>query len=394
MAEQVTKSYVAGENIVERRGAGDRRCSCRRSTSSSCCVPAESRQRRSAPWPWWPPSWCCWPCFYLWRVRRDYWQQPKMVGLFGLLLVLAAAAARVPGLLVARDRLELGFLIPAALLRLPRRQPVRLPGRRAHGATGGGVHRPDHGDLALVVLRGGGDADADPAGVGGVVARPAEPGGVLSRRPPRPAGRGPRLVLLWPRCASCWRRCWACLGGIITGVVGPGDAAGPRLVVRHHHHPDAARPHRPQPSGAAPDRGGGARDLQPRRHGGQSGRNGPRGPSAPTRCSPGPWRTTTTSARRCSRSTSSRTSSGSPTRTIGCLPSSRRRSSAATSPRACASPGSYRHPARRGPGHRHPPRHQPHALLLPQGARRLTARSGGPGRLPPPGPQAAGPRRW
>jgi len=53
--------------------------------------------------------------FYLWRVGREYWQQPKMVALFGLLLILAAAVARVPGL-VNRDRLELGFLIPAALL--------------------------------------------------------------------------------------------------------------------------------------------------------------------------------------------------------------------------------------------------------------------------------------
>jgi cyclic-di-AMP phosphodiesterase PgpH len=53
--------------------------------------------------------------FYLWRVGREYWQQPKMVALFGLLLLLAAAVARLPGLLV-RERPELGFLIPAALL--------------------------------------------------------------------------------------------------------------------------------------------------------------------------------------------------------------------------------------------------------------------------------------
>jgi putative nucleotidyltransferase with HDIG domain len=53
--------------------------------------------------------------FYLWRAGKEYWQQPKMVALFGLLLVLAAAMARVPGL-IARDREELGFLLPAALL--------------------------------------------------------------------------------------------------------------------------------------------------------------------------------------------------------------------------------------------------------------------------------------
>jgi cyclic-di-AMP phosphodiesterase PgpH len=48
------------------------------------------------------------------RVAGSYWQQPKLVGLLGLLVVLAAVASRVPEL-VARDRVELGFLLPAAL---------------------------------------------------------------------------------------------------------------------------------------------------------------------------------------------------------------------------------------------------------------------------------------
>ena len=52
---------------------------------------------------------------YLWRAGPEFWRQPKMVGLFGLLIVLAAAAARIPEL-VARDQVELGFLLPAALL--------------------------------------------------------------------------------------------------------------------------------------------------------------------------------------------------------------------------------------------------------------------------------------
>ncbi len=52
---------------------------------------------------------------YLWRVGSEYWRQPKLVGLFGLLIVLGAAAARVPEM-VARDQVELGFLLPAALL--------------------------------------------------------------------------------------------------------------------------------------------------------------------------------------------------------------------------------------------------------------------------------------
>ena len=48
------------------------------------------------------------------RTAPDLWRRPKMVGLFGLLLVLAALASRVPEL-VARDRVELGFMLPAAL---------------------------------------------------------------------------------------------------------------------------------------------------------------------------------------------------------------------------------------------------------------------------------------
>lgn len=52
---------------------------------------------------------------YLWRVGREYWRQPKLVALFGVLIVLAAVASRVPEL-VARDRVELGFLLPASLV--------------------------------------------------------------------------------------------------------------------------------------------------------------------------------------------------------------------------------------------------------------------------------------
>ncbi len=52
--------------------------------------------------------------FYLWRMRPAYWRQTKLVALFGILMVLAALASRVPEL-VTRDRVELGFLMPAAL---------------------------------------------------------------------------------------------------------------------------------------------------------------------------------------------------------------------------------------------------------------------------------------
>jgi len=51
---------------------------------------------------------------FLARVTTEYWRRPKMVGLFGLLIVLAAVASRVPAL-VAGDTVELGFLLPAAL---------------------------------------------------------------------------------------------------------------------------------------------------------------------------------------------------------------------------------------------------------------------------------------
>jgi putative nucleotidyltransferase with HDIG domain len=52
--------------------------------------------------------------FFVWRIGSEYWRQPKLVALFGVLVVLASLAARVPEL-VARDRVELGFLLPAAL---------------------------------------------------------------------------------------------------------------------------------------------------------------------------------------------------------------------------------------------------------------------------------------
>jgi hypothetical protein len=48
------------------------------------------------------------------RTSADLWRRPKMIGLFGLFLVLAALAARIPEV-VTRDRIELGFMIPAAL---------------------------------------------------------------------------------------------------------------------------------------------------------------------------------------------------------------------------------------------------------------------------------------
>ncbi len=53
--------------------------------------------------------------FYVWRTGKTYWQQPKMILLLGLLVVLAAAVALVPAL-IDGDRPAFGFLLPAALI--------------------------------------------------------------------------------------------------------------------------------------------------------------------------------------------------------------------------------------------------------------------------------------
>ena len=53
--------------------------------------------------------------FYMWRMRPEYWRQTKYIALFGVLVVMAALIARIPEL-ITRDRIELGFLLPAGLL--------------------------------------------------------------------------------------------------------------------------------------------------------------------------------------------------------------------------------------------------------------------------------------
>lgn len=110
---EITVAYVAGENIVS---AGELVTAVRLEAIEQLdlLVPAEESPSLTA-MAIIAALLVILASFYLWRVGREYWQQPKMVALFGLLLVLAAAAARVPGL-ISRDRVELGFLIPAALL--------------------------------------------------------------------------------------------------------------------------------------------------------------------------------------------------------------------------------------------------------------------------------------
>ncbi len=51
--------------------------------------------------------------FFLWRVATRQWQDPKRVALFGIIVVLAAAAARIPEILPA-GRPELVYVVPAA----------------------------------------------------------------------------------------------------------------------------------------------------------------------------------------------------------------------------------------------------------------------------------------
>ncbi len=53
--------------------------------------------------------------FYIWRTGKAYWEQPKMMLLFGLLVVFAAGVALVPAL-IDGDRPAFGFLVPAALI--------------------------------------------------------------------------------------------------------------------------------------------------------------------------------------------------------------------------------------------------------------------------------------
>ncbi|MFQ5516009.1 MAG: HD family phosphohydrolase [Acidimicrobiia bacterium] len=52
---------------------------------------------------------------FLWRVARQRVIQPRLMALFGLLLVLAAAAARIPALVVDAQH-EFGFLVPASVI--------------------------------------------------------------------------------------------------------------------------------------------------------------------------------------------------------------------------------------------------------------------------------------
>ncbi len=52
--------------------------------------------------------------FFLWRVATPQWEDPKRVALFGLVVVLAAAAVRIPEILPA-DRPEFLYAVPAAV---------------------------------------------------------------------------------------------------------------------------------------------------------------------------------------------------------------------------------------------------------------------------------------
>ena len=111
--DEITQSWVMGENIVE-AGVRVSAVQLRAITELQLLLPEEAG----------PPLTAMalisglvvlLTVLFLWRVGREYWQQPKMVALFGLLLAVAAALSRLPGVLDG-DRPELGFLVPAALI--------------------------------------------------------------------------------------------------------------------------------------------------------------------------------------------------------------------------------------------------------------------------------------
>ena len=330
--ENVTKAYVAGENIVN---AGELVSAVQLLAINELdlLIPEESGPSLPA-MALVATLVVLLAVFYLWRVGREYWQQPEDGGPVRPAARPGGRRRPPAGPAGARPR-RTGVPDPGGAARLPGGQPVRFPHRSGPGAAGGGVHRPGHGERPPGDLRGGGHPGAHPAGVGGLVAHRTEPGGGAERGAARPAGGGARLVLLPGGEPGVGR---PVRGGFRPDIRGgrPRGAAVPGVGVRDHHHPDIARPHRPQPPGAAPARGGGSRHLQPQPHGGQPGREGGTGRWEATRCSPRPWLTSTTWGRRSPRSTTSRTSSASPTPTTGSRRSTRRRCCAAMSPRACA----------------------------------------------------------
>jgi len=53
--------------------------------------------------------------FFLWRVAPDRWSQPRHFALLGIILVLAAAASRVPEVIVTQDNMAIAYILPAVM---------------------------------------------------------------------------------------------------------------------------------------------------------------------------------------------------------------------------------------------------------------------------------------
>ena len=271
--------------------------------------------------------------FYLWRLGRSFWAQPKMVALFGLLMVLAAVAARVPDI-VTRDRRELGFMLPAAMFGylaahlFDSRVAVLLAIPMAAFTAVG------TGDLALTVFAAA--ATLAPLPLVSSVSSRAQlnTAVILSAVLHAPLAGVTVVVLLRVRLDRAVdhrrRRQWPRLGGGRTR-----HPAVSLLHVRHYHHSDAARPHRPQPSSPSSARRRGARYLQSLDPGGEPRWPGCASGRGATRYSRRRWPTTTTSARRRRRSTSSKTSSACRIRMTFSRPRNRRPSFAVTLARGC-----------------------------------------------------------
>jgi putative nucleotidyltransferase with HDIG domain len=53
--------------------------------------------------------------FFLWRVAPNLWSQPRHFALLGILLVLAAAATRIPEIIVTEDNTAIAYILPAVM---------------------------------------------------------------------------------------------------------------------------------------------------------------------------------------------------------------------------------------------------------------------------------------
>jgi membrane-associated HD superfamily phosphohydrolase len=254
--------------------------------------------------------------FFMWRIGPEHWRHPKLIALFGLLVVLAALASRVPEL-VARDRVELGFLLPAALFgylaaNLFDSRVAVLMAVPVAGFTGLAT-----GDLALTVYAAGAALAPIPL-VSAVSSRAQLNAAVVLSAAIHAPLAGAIAWYFYGSDAVVLSAVAGAASGLIAGVAALGvlpflaalfgiTTSQSLLDLTDRNHPALRRIEEEAPGTFN-----------------HSIMVGPRGRSGRTCSSPRRWPTTTISARRPLRSTSSRTSSGSPIPTTGCRPRSRR----------------------------------------------------------------------